>query len=526
MIAKLKILALMLVGTLHVATAAAASAVSAGRVVAFELEVIENTVDGCEDCGCRIKGLLDAGKQGHWWITFGAVKPHAANGWQARDASSHCGSGSFDTSSGDFRRTVGIPYVVLDLATTTVVAPEQQPRVTAVLTLRTLTGFAAPGRPTYTTSTRTTTLPLASEADATLVLFVPDKRERDAFGVDEVLLRLRALPLAGPPAAYGAISVTADEPGAEILLDGGVVGRVAEGGPTVLRNVLVGRREIVVRDFSGREARIHVRVEEGKTVEAALKVLSLDPLGATGALAPIGKNAQGYDEHWRVRDGAIVVRIPAGEFLMGSSEAEGQPDERPQRRVYVSEFLIDKTEVTWRQMRKFAASSGRPIPPAPIWGSADDYSAANLTWDEAQAYCEWVGGRLPTEAEWEKAARGTDGRRYPWGDAWDPTRCNSISGGPHRAEPFGAFPGCQSPYGVLDMSGSIWEWCADWYGADYYTQGPSRDPKGPASGTARVLRGGDWISQPLWVRAAYRFKVPPTSRNASHGFRCAQDTPR
>jgi formylglycine-generating enzyme required for sulfatase activity len=219
----------------------------------------------------------------------------------------------------------------------------------------------------------------------------------------------------------------------------------------------------------------------------------------------------------------VVVRIPAGEFLMGSPEGQGEPDERPQHRVYVSEFLIDKTEITWRQFRKFAEAKGSPLPPAPAWGTPDDYPAAFVLWEEAQSYCEWVGGRLPTEAEWEKAARGTDGRKYSWGNEWEPQRCNSISGGLHRPESVGSYPGCVSPYGVLDMPGSMWEWCADRNGESYYAESPSRNPKGPTSGRLRVMRGGAWMSQPLWLRAAYRFKASPSSRNNDHGFRCAHD---
>ena len=210
---------------------------------------------------------------------------------------------------------------------------------------------------------------------------------------------------------------------------------------------------------------------------------------------------------------------------MGSPEGEGEADERPQHRVYVSEFLIDKTEVTWRQFRKFANAKGTSISRTPVWGTSDDYPAAFILWEEAKGYCEWAGGRLPTEAEWEKAARGTDGRKYPWGDEWDAKRCNAISGGLHQPESVGSYPNCLSPYGVLDMAGSMKEWCADRYGETYYAESSSRDPEGPTSGRLRVMRGGGWMSQPMWLRAAYRFKRSPSSRNHDHGFRCAQDPP-
>jgi formylglycine-generating enzyme required for sulfatase activity len=369
-------------------------------------------------------------------------------------------------------------------------------------------------------------LRFTDEGDLTLPLLIPDQREKKSFGVHEVLLRLRAEVLGrGPAASYGLLSVSADVPGAEVLLDGGFVGRIAEGTPILLENVVVGTREIRVRDFSGREGRRQVIVDKRKTVDVAVKVLDLTPASRRDDLVPIGKNPQGHQEYWRVKDGAMVVRIPAGEFLMGSPEGEGEPHERPLHHVYTSEFLIDKTEVTWRQLRKFSEATGGPLPPAPVWGTPGNYPAAFILWDEAKGYCEWVKGRLPTEAEWEKAARGTDGSRYPWGDEWDPRRCNSISGGLHQPESVGSYPGCVSPYGLLDMPGSMWEWCADRYGESYYAESLPRDPKGPTSGRFRVMRGGAWMSQPLWLRAAYRFKASPSSRNSDHGFRCAQDVP-
>jgi formylglycine-generating enzyme required for sulfatase activity len=369
-----------------------------------------------------------------------------------------------------------------------------------------------------------------SQAELALPLLIPDAREEESFRVHEVLLRLTATALEREfPASYGSVSVSADVPGAEVLLDGGRVGRIAEGRPLVLKNVLAGTREIGVVDYSGREARRDVVVEANGTVDLGLDVLGLTASGSGNDLVPIGENPQGYTESWRVRDGAMVVGIPAGEFLMGSPDGEGEADERPQHRVHTSAYLIDKTEVTWRQFRKFAEATGAPLPPTPVSGTADDYPVAFIVWEQAKEYCEWAGGRLPTEAEWEKAARGTDGRSYAWGNAWDPNRCNSISGGMHRPESVGSYPDCVSPYGVLDMSGSMWEWCADRYGESYYAESastPRRDPQGPTAGRLRVKRGAAWMSQPTWLRVAYRAKGSPTSRNLDHGFRCAQDGAR
>jgi formylglycine-generating enzyme required for sulfatase activity len=482
-----------------------------GPLVAVELEAKENTLDGCTACGCRTHGGLELGAEREWWISFGLVTSDARGSWEAAGSSSHCGSGSFDEPAPDFRRTVGIPYVILDLSAKAAALPAGGVNLETRLRIRKLSGFDPNGRPVYARSKQQRMLSFADQGELTLPLLVSDQREKESFGVHEVLLRLRAQVLGrGPAAAYGILSVSADVPGAKVLLDGGFVGRITEGTPTLLRNVLAGTREIRERD---------------RTSEVALEVLGLAPAGDRSDLVSIGENPQGHQEYWRVKDGAVVVRIPAGEFLMGSSEDEGGPDERPQHRVYLSEFLIDKTEVTWRQLRKFAEATGSPLPRTPVWGTPDDYPAAFILWEEAKGYCEWAGGRLPTEAEWEKAARGTDGRKYPWGDEWDPRRCNSISGGLHRPESVGTYPGCVSPYGVLDMPGSMWEWCADRYGESYYAESPSRNPEGPTSGRFRVMRGGAWMSQPLWLRAAYRFKASPSSRNVDHGFRCAQDAP-
>ena len=496
-------------------------------LVVVEAETRPNTFDGCTACGCRTQGSIDPGGARDSWFSFGLAEPDAQRGWQAVAAPTHCGSGSFANVAADFRRTVGTPYVVLDLSTGAAVPSSGDVEVEARLTFQKLTGFDPNGQPSYATRMQERRIRFDREGVITLPVLVPDRPERESFAVHEVLLRLRATVLGrDAPASYGSLSVTADVPGAEVLLDGGFSGRITEGGPTLLANVRTGPREIRVRDFSGREARRGVVVEQGRTIEVALEVLDGAAAQSDGVLAPIGENPQGFAEYWRVRDGATLVQIPGSEFVMGSPEGRrAAPDERPQRSVHVSEFLIDKTEVTWRQFRKFAAAEGAPLPRTPVSGAPDDYPISFILWEEARAYCERGGGRLPTEAEWEKAARGTEGREYPWGDEWDARRCNSISGGMHQPESVGSHSDCVSPYGVLDMPGSMWEWCADRYGEGYYAGAPLRDPQGPAEGRLRVKRGGGWMSQPAWLRSAYRAKASPTSRNADNGFRCAQDPP-
>ena len=237
----------------------------------------------------------------------------------------------------------------------------------------------------------------------------------------------------------------------------------------------------------------------------------------------LGKNAQGYEEYRREMDGAVVVRIPAGEFLMGNRETERQPLEH---QVYVSEFLMDKTAVTWGQFKRFAGATGTSLPPnPPYWGIHDDHPAVFVTWEEAKAYCEWTGGRLPTEAEREKAARGTDGRKYPRGNEEpDPQRAvYRRNWGNIATDPVGAHPSGASPYGLLDMGGNVWEWVADWYDDKYYEVSPQRDPRGPRTGRAHVVRGGSWDSRPSVLSASCRNWGYRGYREGDFGFRCAMD---
>ncbi|MGO8672100.1 MAG: SUMF1/EgtB/PvdO family nonheme iron enzyme [Capsulimonadaceae bacterium] len=227
-------------------------------------------------------------------------------------------------------------------------------------------------------------------------------------------------------------------------------------------------------------------------------------------------------------DGADMVYIPAGEFTMGSDDDHSNDCEKPAHKVYLDGYYIYKNLVTVAQYKKFCAATSRAMPTEPSWGwDKDDYPMVNVTWDGATAYAQWAGTSLPTEAQWEKAARGTDGRAYPWGNDWDAARCaNSVGSSLSSPTSVGSFSIGASPYGVLDMAGNVWEWCSDWFGVDYYSSSPDKNPTGPSSGTWRVLRGGSWCgNDPVGFRASYRDRILPTCTSGLNGFRCASSEP-
>lgn len=219
--------------------------------------------------------------------------------------------------------------------------------------------------------------------------------------------------------------------------------------------------------------------------------------------------------------GAQMVYVPAGEFLMGGDEYD---DERPPHTVNIDSYWIYKTPVTVAQYRAFCQASERDMPPAPSWGWQDSHPMVNVNWNDAQAYATWAGAALPTEAQWEKAARGINGRVYPWGNDWDEGKlqCSKKKyGDAERTAPVGSYPAGASPYGCLDISGNVCEWCADRYDKKYYQHAPTSNPTGPATGMGRSLRGGSWNTfDPRCFRAASRLRFYPPVRNSSFGFRC------
>ena len=262
------------------------------------------------------------------------------------------------------------------------------------------------------------------------------------------------------------------------------------------------------------------------------------------------------------KDGAVMVYVPAGQFLMGSEDEDALDDEQPERMVYVDAFWVYQTEVTNTQFADFVAETGYQthaeekgnssilveniwieepganwLEPTGIGSSIFDkgnHPVVHVSWNDANVYCQWAGGRLPTEAEWEKAARSSDGRKYPWGN-------NEVTGeranycdincplnfadtrqddGYAFTAPVGNYLAGQSDYGALDMSGNVLEWVADWYEEDYYSKAPDRNPTGPEQGFLRVLRGGSWNNREGSLRVTSRNANRPDYSISFIGFRC------
>ncbi|MFC2083549.1 formylglycine-generating enzyme family protein [Bacteroidota bacterium] len=278
----------------------------------------------------------------------------------------------------------------------------------------------------------------------------------------------------------------------------------------------------------------------------------------------------------REKDGMVMVYIPEGEFSMGSTIGESLvflnfklfafPDQRPKHKVFLDGYWIDQTEVTVGMFKKFIEVTGHktsaekegwgkpwrdgpkedewPMIPGTDWLhpqgpesiTHEDHPVVQVSWEDAIAYVKWIGGSLPTEAQWEKAARGTDGRRFPWGDEFDGNflnygdslcpvgrwRDHKYNDGYAYTSPVGSYPDGASPYGVLDMAGNVWEWVADWYYEDYYENSTYQNPVGPFNGQVKAQRGGSWYDgEPeAWVNCVVRHQNPVNDRYEDVGFRC------
>jgi formylglycine-generating enzyme required for sulfatase activity len=237
-----------------------------------------------------------------------------------------------------------------------------------------------------------------------------------------------------------------------------------------------------------------------------------------------------------------MVYVPAGEFRMGGNGAE---DENPVHTVYLDAFYMDETEVTVGQFSEFLNEMGNQEEGGVPWLNVEDlhaktrvvdgrfvpfegfedYPIMMVSWYGARAYSDWAEKRLPTEAEWEKAARGgIEESPYPWGEeeSYEHGNVYGMSGADRweKTSPVKSFP--PNGYGLYDMAGNAWEWCADWYDPAYYERSPEKNPKGPKEGTYKVLRGGSWISKLDFCRVGKRFRYYPEFRNFNFGFRCAR----
>lgn len=243
-----------------------------------------------------------------------------------------------------------------------------------------------------------------------------------------------------------------------------------------------------------------------------------------------------------------MVPIPAGEFLMGSTTQQAAQavkegaserwvkNEQPQHKVILAAYAIGKSPITYREYQAFVQDSRHPAPQG--WTGSQypagktDHPVVYVSWEDAQAYCAWLSQktgksyRLPSEAEWEKAARGTDGRIYPWGNQFEAGRANSREAGLGGATPVGQFsPQGDSPYGCVDMAGNVWEWGNDWFDPNYYSSSPGNNPSGPTGGSYMVLRGGGWNGSISSLRVVCRNGDFPAFRDNYIGFRCAATPP-
>jgi formylglycine-generating enzyme required for sulfatase activity len=241
-----------------------------------------------------------------------------------------------------------------------------------------------------------------------------------------------------------------------------------------------------------------------------------------------------------------MVHVEAGEFTRGGDKDD---DEKPIGQIYLDEFMMGKYPVTNQEFKAFIRDGGynnqdlwtpegwkwreeEEIAEPGYWHdrkwNGPNFPVVGVSWYEADAYAGWLSRKtgenyaLPTEAQWEKAVRGTKGLIYPWGNEFDKNLCNSDECGLNRTSPVGIFPGGESPYGCVDMAGNVWEWCGDWYDRDYYKSCPKKNPQGPSTGSGRVLRGGSWGGSAWDCRAAYRRFRHPASRGADFGFRLAR----
>jgi formylglycine-generating enzyme required for sulfatase activity len=283
--------------------------------------------------------------------------------------------------------------------------------------------------------------------------------------------------------------------------------------------------------------KIKAEMEKGKVIEKPSQkkkkkfpvLLVLGGAAVVTAIVLLLKKKKDSEENYDTDVlGIQWVDIPAGEFLMGDNFNDGWTDEQPVHTVYLDAYRISRYEVTFEQYDAFCDDTNRNKPDDAGWGRGTR-PVIDVTWDDANAFCNWLSQKtgnnihLPFEAQWEKAARGTDQRKYPWGNAdpsCDMTNYNYCIG---RTMPVGSYVFDVSPYGVYDMAGNVYEWCADWYDASYYAVSPPSNPTGPAGGTSRVHRGAAWNSNAQHARSIDRDNTLPSGTSIRKGFRICRD---
>lgn len=366
-------------------------------------------------------------------------------------------------------------------------------------------------------------------------------------------------------AYIGTLSIRTDPPGAEVFLDDhDFFGKT----PAFKGNLIVGWHRIILRKKGYEDYKDEFKLKYGqeKKILAKLKakpgnlIVSSDPgdakvivnkkvLGLTPLehQLPPGKHllriakdgyqiqersvlieankdtVLGFKLHSTHSEVAGMIFVPTGEFIMGSDK--GEENERPARKVWMDAFFIDKYEITNKQYREFIMATNHR-PPAFLYQERlgrDNQAVVGVSWLDAKAYAKWAGKRLPFEAEWEKAARGLDGREYPWGSVWDKEKANNSESKITGPSFVGSFLGGVSPYGLFDMAGNVWEWTADWFVSNYYNFAPYKNPKGARFGTTRTARGGSWVESSRMLRTSVRKGILPTLRASNIGFRCAMD---
>lgn len=324
---------------------------------------------------------------------------------------------------------------------------------------------------------------------------------------------------------YFTPAVDSGHSGGPIIQSGKAVGLVGGTGQLVGRGITAKS----IRDFiEGFGIAVHAEAQP----EPIPPKRDTPPPSKPAPIAPSEQKTQAMvtQAEIRARDVTPMVLISAGEFLMGSEN--GDHEAKPVHSVHLDSYYIDKFEVTVAQYDRFLRSTGRKSPR--FWEQIDlkkhkDRPVIGVDWEDAQAYCAWAGKRLPTEAEWEKAAKGSDGRIYPWGNGYPTTKHAKFGQccewkGYELLDEVTLHEEGESPYGVYNMVGNVREWTHDWYDGEYYSKSPASNPRGPENGAERVIRGGSWANSDKYLQVTNRDREQPNFQSATIGIRCVRET--